>query len=126
MKILKVILFSVLLTSSIHATGQINDEQLIYSQKVTRECRIFDKPFIVKRGVLQLTKDSLIFKCKKEKLAKYNFSILYSDIKTIRPFYGFLYPNRINIRTKHGEWYRLFTYKKRSILKITRERIKSA
>ncbi len=125
MKIINRIFFSILLTSSTYATGQINNQQIIYTQKVTRDDRMFEKPFSNKRGVLTLTKDSLIFKCKKEKLADFNFSIPYTQVLTIKPFYGFLYPNRIKIRTKSGKAYRLFTYKKRHILRITSERIKS-
>jgi GRAM domain len=108
-----------------HVKAQPHNQQIIYTQKVTRDDRMFEKTFSNKRGTLTLTNDSLIFKCKKEKLADFNFSIPYSDIRTIKAFYGFLYPNRIKIRTKHGEAYRLFTYKKKSILRITREKIEN-
>lgn len=108
-----------------YSNAQTLNDRIRYSQKVTRECRISEKPFSNKRGVLLLTNDSLIFKYKKEKLSEFNFSVSYEDIRTIKPFYGFLYPNRIKIRAKSGEWYRLFTYKKRHILRITREKMKS-
>lgn len=125
MKTINWIVFSILLTSSIYATGQINEQKIVYTQKVTRDDRMFEKPFSNKSGLLSLTNDSLIFQCKKENLAEFNFSIPYSDLLTIKSFYGFLYPNRIKIRTKSGKGYRLFTYKKRHILRITREKMKS-
>lgn len=108
-----------------YARSQNNSGQIIYTQKVTRDDRMFEKPLSNKRGLLTLTNDSLIFQCKKAKLSEFNFSIPYTQIQYIKPLYTFLFPNRIKIRTKNGKSYRLFTYKKRHILRITREKMKS-
>jgi hypothetical protein len=114
-----------LLIGNINAICQMNEAGVLYSQTVTRDDNFFATPFTVKRGTLLLTNDSLIFKSKKSKHSRFSFSIPYDQIKYIKHPYAFLIPNRIKIRTKNGETYRLFTYKKKHIIKITREHLEN-
>lgn len=116
--------FLILLIGSIKAQGNVRDE-VLYSQKVIRDDKVFKAPLKVKRGVLSLTKDSLIFRSERPENSRFNFSISYDQISYIRRPIGFLIPNRIKIHTIKGESYRLFTFKKREIIRITRERMAS-
>jgi len=90
-----------LLIGNINAICQMNEAGVLYSQTVTRDDNFFATPFTVKRGTLLLTNDSLIFKSKKSKHSRFSFSIPYD------------------------ETYRLFTYKKKHIIKITREHLEN-
>lgn len=126
MKTKELVLLSVFMLLHFCANCQSANRQIIYSQKVIRDDAMFERPISTKVGFVSLTSDSLIFTCKKERLSRFNFSIPYTQIQAINTFYGFLIPNRIKIRTKDGESYRLFTYKKRNILRITKERMSNA
>lgn len=98
-------------------------DSIIYSQKVIRDDRMFHDMLRAKRGMLVLTNEALEFRSKRPGHARFDFSIPYNNIKYIRPFYGFIIPNRIKIKTNTGETYRLFTYKKRKIINITQAQI---
>ena len=105
-----------------NAQNRTDRDTVFYNQNVVRD-KVFSDMFRNKRGVLSLTENNFEFKSIKAEHEKFNFSIPYDQIKSIRPYYGFIIPNRIRIRTKKGETYRLFTYKKKNIIRITRERI---
>jgi hypothetical protein len=121
---IKLILAStVILLIHLYVFGQIQNENIIYRQKVLRDDRMFENMFKSKRGELILTSDSLRFICKDNTKSKFNFSIPYYDIESIKPYYGFLIPNRIKIKTYSGKKFRLFTYKKRMIIKKTRKKM---
>ncbi len=123
MKVKFKIICLLLLTFTVKGYGQQKFDNVFYSQRVIRDDKMFVEPFSVKRGYLMLTNDSLVVVMQKAKKARFNFSVSYSVIKSIRPFYGFVFPNRIKIKTHTGESYRLFTYRKRSIIKLTRAKM---
>ena len=95
---------------------------VIYKQSVQRDDLFFIEMFS-HRGTILLTQDSLIFKIRRNRPSELNFSLAYGQIKSIKVFYGFLIPNRIKIKSIEGTSYRLFTYKKRKIIQLTREKM---
>lgn len=117
-------LFIILLvtTPCLKAYGNPTDS-VLYSQKVLRDDRMFEDMFRAKRGMLFLTDTGIAFKSRRPNHSRFDFSIPYDQIKSIKTFYGFLIPNRIKIKTTTGEKYRLFTYRKRKIIKITRDQM---
>ncbi|GIV37376.1 MAG: hypothetical protein KatS3mg032_1755 [Cyclobacteriaceae bacterium] len=100
------------------ASCQNFEKEGIFSQKVRR-----DDVVPSRRGVLYLTSDLLIFKTLKPKAEKYNFSIAYHEIQSIRPFYGFIIPNQIRLYRKDETSLRLLSYRKKEIIKRTRQKI---
>jgi hypothetical protein len=109
----------------VNAQGENDKDSVLYRQKVIRDDKVFVAPFKIKRGILSLTKDSVIFTTERPENSRFNFSVSYDQIRYIRRPIGFLIPNRIKIKTISGESYRLFTFKKRDIIKITRKQIES-
>ncbi len=103
--------------------SQSTEVSVLYTQKVTRDDIFWKKPFAVVKGDLLVSDDSLIFNTSKTKYARFNFAVPYDQIRSIRPFYGFIIPNRIKVKLKNGESYRLFTYKKKEIIKRTRQKM---
>jgi hypothetical protein len=126
MKTKELVSLSVFMLLHLCANSQSANQEVIYTQKVTRDDAMFVHPVSTLVGFVSLTSDSLIFTCKKKGVSRFNFSLPYTQIKSIDTFYRFLIPNRIEILTKDGESYRLFTYKKRNIIRITRERMSNA
>jgi hypothetical protein len=100
-------------------------DTILYEQKVFRDDRMFKDIFRTKKGTLYLTDQQLEFKSHRPTHARFDFSIPYGQIKSIRTYYGFIIPipNRIKIKTISSERFRLFTYKRRKIIRITREQM---
>jgi hypothetical protein len=117
--------FLILTIGTLKAQGDVVKDTVLFSQKVVRDDKMFEDAFKTKRGILLLTSQKMEFKSKRPSHARFDFSIPYNEIQSIRTFYGFVIPNRIRIRTKAGQTYRLFTYKKRTIIKITRGQMAS-
>lgn len=103
--------------------SQSTESGVLYTQRVTRDDIFWKNPFVVVKGDLIIRDDSLGFKSYKTKNAHFNFGISYNQIRSIRPFYGFIIPNRIKIKLKDGQSYQLFTYKKKEIITRTREKV---
>jgi|GEM_PF-4960052 hypothetical protein len=120
-----IIAFLILTIGTLNAQGNIVKDSVLFSQKVVRDDKMFEDVWRAKRGTLLLTNQKIEFKSKRPNHSRFDFSIPYSQIKSIRPFYGFVIPNRIKIKTETGATYRLFTYKKKKIIKITREQMAS-
>lgn len=123
MNVRMTIAFLILLIGTVKAQGNVGRDSVLFSQKVVRDDKMFEDVFRAKRGTLFLTNQKMEFKSKRPSHSRFDFSIPYSQIKSIRRFYGFVIPNRIKIKTETGEAYRLFTYKKGKIIKITRKQI---
>lgn len=102
----------------VKANCQNSEKENTFSQKVRRDDIVPSR-----RGVLYLTSDSLIFKTLKPAAEKYNFAITYHELQSIRPFYGFIIPNQIKLYLKDGTSLRLLTYRKREIIKRTRQKM---
>lgn len=119
------IAFLILMIGTLKTQGNVVRDSVLFSQKVVRDDKMFEDIFRAKRGTLLLTSQKMEFKSKRPSHSRFDFSIPYSQIKSISRFYGFVIPNRIKIKTETGETYRLFTYKKRKIIKITREQMAS-
>ena len=94
--------------------------QIPYRQKVHRDDRYFSHWLRGGKGYVTLTDDSLIFKTDKKKNGVFNFALAYCEIKSIRTWYFFLCPNRIRIKVINDGSYRVFTYKRKNIIAITR------
>lgn len=94
-----------------------------YSQKVERDDRFFRHMLNGGKGTVILTEDSLIFRTKKERNKVFNFAMSYCQIKSIHNWRYFLWPNRIHIQRKGGGSYRLFTYKRKTLIRLTREKM---
>jgi hypothetical protein len=112
-----------LFVHAVTASAFMVTDTILYEQKVFRDDRMFEDIFRSKVGILYLTDKKLEFKCKRPGHDRFNFSIPYGEIKSIRTFYGYVIPNRIKIRTTSGESFRLATYKRRKIIRITREQM---
>lgn len=97
--------------------------KIIYEQKAKRDDLIKVEGFDNRKGVITLTEDSISFKIIEARPTQLNFSLAYSEVKSINVFYGFLIPNRIKIRTWDGESFRLFTYRKKHLIRQTRARL---
>jgi hypothetical protein len=102
------------------AYGQSVEQGVIHNQQVRR-----DDVIPSRRGMLQLTQDSIRFSSLKSQQAKYNFAFPYNNILYIRPSYRFIIPNQIAIRLIDGTSYRLFTYRKKEIIAKTREKMQA-
>jgi hypothetical protein len=102
------------------AYGQSVEQGVIHNQQVRR-----DDVIPSRRGMLQLTQDSIRFSSLKSQQAKYNFAFPYNNILYIRPSYRFIIPNQIAIRLTNGTSYRLFTYRKKEIIAKTREKMQA-
>ncbi len=100
------------------AYGQSVEQGLLHSQQVRR-----DDVVPSRRGILQLTQDSIRFSSLKSQQSLYNFAFPYNKIAYIRPSYRFIIPNQVTIRLKDGNSFRLFTCRKKEIIARTREKI---
>jgi hypothetical protein len=124
-KLITISFFSV--TTLISLNGLCQGASLgpvIYSQKVRREDHLnFVEMFQNRRGIIFLTKDSISFVVKKKKNKKFNFSLPYSEIVSIRKGNTFIYPNIIKIKTTSGYKFKLFTFKRRNIIRVAGERM---
>lgn len=119
---MKLLAIFILLVLTIAVRGQ---SLIIYEQKVKRDDLIKVEGFKSRRGLISLTEDSLRFIILDKRPTQLNFRLAYSEIKSINIFFGFLLPNRIKIKTWDGNSYRLFTYKKKEILRITKSKLKT-
>jgi len=84
---------------------------------------LFTKVFYPRNGRIYLTNDSLVFKAKDIYNDVFNFSIAVCEIRYIRTYYNFIVPNRIRIMTKRTGSVRIFTYRRRKLIRLTRERM---
>ena len=97
--------------------------KVLYSQKAKRDDKAFFHFLRSRKGFVILTTDSLIFRTKKASTGFYNFAFGYCELKSVRTWYGYLYPDRIRIRTKTGHCVRLFVYKRKKLLRLSHERM---
>lgn len=119
-------LVSLLVFQTSFVYSQVPASTVLYAQRVTRDDTFWKKPFAVIKGDLLIRHDSLAFNTSKTKYARFNFVVPYDQIRSIRLFYGFIIPNRIKVKLKSGESYRLFTYKKKEIIRMTRQKMKES
>jgi hypothetical protein len=96
---------------------------IIYSQRAERDDMFFVMPFYPRHGRVYITDDSIIFKAKDIYNDVFNFSLAICDIRYIRTYYNFIIPNRIRIMTKRTGSVRIFTYRRRTLIRLTRERM---
>ena len=98
---------------------------VIYSQKAQRDDKLWYFHFMRDRhGRVTLTEDSLIFTSRKVSTSFFNFAFAYCDIQSIRTWYVDMFiPNRIRIKTKNAGAVRLFTDKRRTLIRLTREKM---
>lgn len=123
MKTKLIITFAFLLTYDVNAQSKFTLDSILYEQNLSRDDKMFTKIFASRRGKLFLTSDSLIFISKKVKNNWLNFSLSYKQIAFIKRVSWI--SSFIKIKTKNGYTFRLFTYKRRNIIRITKERIDS-
>lgn len=90
--------------------------QIIYEQRLSRADLSVSEAMNGTRGTIYLTNDSVTFKARKAGNERINFGLSYNQISSIRRVNPLLFPNRILIRLKDGEKYRLFTYRRRKII----------
>ena len=114
--------FAILVFAPRMALAQ-QEAKIPYSQKVERDDRFFRHMLNGGKGVVTLTEDSLIFKTKKARNKVFNFAMSYCQIRSIGNWNYFIWPNRIHIRRKSGGSFRLFTYKRKTIIRLARERM---
>ena len=107
------------------ATSVISQDSVtvLYRQKAQRDDRAFFHFLRSRKGFVVLTSDSLLFKSKSPRNAFYNFGFGYCELKSVRTWYGYLFPDRIRIKTKNAGAVRLFTYKRRKLIHLIRERM---
>lgn len=113
-------LLSLLINSIVPAE---TESAIVYKQKVTREDVSIGQAIRGSRGTIYLTKDSVIFKARKEVNRKMNFSIAYNEIKSAKRVNRLFFPNRISISVGNGEKYRLLTYRRRQLIEGIRKRL---
>src|SRR5690242_17748629 len=118
-------IFVMILIFGLSASQAQERQGVIYSQKAQRDDKIWYFHFMRDRhGRVTLTEDSLVFTSRKVSTAFFNFAFAYCDIQSIRTWYAdMLIPNRIRIKTKNDGAVRLFTYKRRTLIRLTREKM---
>jgi hypothetical protein len=121
-EILKIVLAVTLPFCSMVALAQTESE-IIYEQKVARDDISIRQSLRGSGGAIYLWNDSVAFKANKEKNRRINFSVAYNDIKQVVRVNYLFFPNRILIRLKDGQKYRLFTYKRRTIIEEINRRL---
>lgn len=94
-----------------------NESNVVYKQKITRDDVSVGQAIRGSRGTIYLTEDSIIFKARKDVNRKINFRVTYNEIESVKRINPLFFPNRILIRLGNDEKYRLFTYKRRQLIK---------
>jgi hypothetical protein len=112
----------IILFCSIVVSAQ-NESGIIYKQKVARDDVPIRQAVGGTKGIIYLTSDSVIFRSRNERNIGINFNIGYTEIKKVKRINYLFFPNRILIKLKDEEKYRLFTYRRRTIVEEIRKRL---
>ena len=84
-----------------------------------RYCKTF---FATHPGILTLTDQSVQFAADKKPKER-NFTLAYPDIYRIRRGWSLIFPNMTVIRTRDGGRYRIYTYRRKKIIRLVGIRI---
>ena len=97
-------------------------DSVLHRQYVRRDDVSIGEGLKGTKGLLTLRQDSICFSVLDRNNETLDFMISYAEIAKIKRYRGMLLPNRIGIRTAENRTFRIFTYKRKTILNILRER----
>lgn len=92
----------------------LNQVDTLHTQRITYEV----SPANNYRGTLVLTDEYLQFQAANLKKKDRNLLIYYSDIHSVKRRWAYVFPNRILVRTRNGDKYTFYTYRRKKIVCI--------
>lgn len=90
-----------------------NPVDTLHTQLVVYEV----SPVNTYQGTLVLTNQAVHFRAKDPKKQTRNFTLPYSDIYRVKRRWQYVFPNRTLIRTRDGEKYTIYTYRRKKIIR---------
>ncbi len=96
--------------------------EIPFEQTVRRDDVSIFQAFQGTKGVLKLGRDSVVFRAIKASASQINFALPYTQIAKVKRYKATLFSNRIGITTLDRKTYRIFTYRRKKILKLLKSR----